>query len=371
MVAMSRRIALGIGLALAAGAAATGGLAASETSPAHVARPNPALAPVRLDYINPLRTPDGRPATLAPLRRTVIAHALADHDFLAYQRRDDLGGFLPAPIGRLAFSGGGRALVGLGPGRPQIPQFERTAEGRVSSFAFLGEAPTPPPDNGRQPLPGVGVPPLSPPPGQPKPPPNQGFGGHPTPPPTTPTETGGRPGPPPTTTRTTPTPPTTTTTPTTTGATTTATVTTTPPAEGGGSSSGGGGGASCGTAGLVIESDLPSCRIVALNMAPGGAAYETLTIRNESGGPFTLSLRAAGNRNRLWDDLRMGVWELGSGAPDPLPPLLWWTAQDNDLAILPAGGEITLKVELFLPASAGNEDQNLAAVIDLVWKARG
>ncbi|MBX5474473.1 MAG: hypothetical protein IRZ20_05615 [Thermoleophilia bacterium] len=121
----------------------------------------------------------------------------------------------------------------------------------------------------------------------------------------------------------------------------------------------------------MILSDLPSCRIVAVNMAPGDAAYETLTIRNESGGPFTLSLRATGSRNRLWDDLRMGVWEVGAGAPDPLPPLLWWTARDNDLATLQAGEQIKLKLELELPASAGNADQNLAAVIDLVWKARG
>jgi hypothetical protein len=126
---------------------------------------------------------------------------------------------------------------------------------------------------------------------------------------------------------------------------------------------------SCGTTGLAITSDLASCRIFAVNMSPGGSATQLMTIRNDSGVPFALSLRAEGNQNRLWNDLRMGVWQVGTAAPQPLPPLLWWTTQASTLTTLQPGDSIRYEIELYLPASAGNEDQALAASIDLVWRA--
>jgi hypothetical protein len=96
-----------------------------------------------------------------------------------------------------------------------------------------------------------------------------------------------------------------------------------------------------------------------------------VTIRNESGAPFTLSLQAAGTTNQLWNDLQLGVWEQGTPAPSPLPALLWWTLQENQLATLQPGQTVKYVVELALPGSAGNGDQGLAAVIDLRWHAQG
>jgi hypothetical protein len=106
-------------------------------------------------------------------------------------------------------------------------------------------------------------------------------------------------------------------------------------------------------------------------MAPGDSAFERMTIRNDSGAPFTLSLRANGTPNRLWDDLQMGVWEVGTPAPSPLPALLWWTAQSNQLATLQPGETVTYQIELALPATAGNADQGYTATIDFHWHAQG
>lgn len=106
-------------------------------------------------------------------------------------------------------------------------------------------------------------------------------------------------------------------------------------------------------------------------MAPGDSASEHVTITNQADVPFDLSLRAAGTTNRLWDDLELGVWETGTAAPSPLPRLLWWTTQSNALATLRPGQSISLTIELYLPSSAGNADQGLAASIDLIWTAAG
>lgn len=108
-------------------------------------------------------------------------------------------------------------------------------------------------------------------------------------------------------------------------------------------------------------------------MAPGGAATEHMTIRNDSGGTVDLSLQAIlrGTQNGLWSDLRLGVWQQGSAAPDPLPPLLWWTGQDNRVTSLAAGASVTYVIQLYLPTSAGNGDQAKTAVIDLSWHAQG
>jgi hypothetical protein len=106
-------------------------------------------------------------------------------------------------------------------------------------------------------------------------------------------------------------------------------------------------------------------------MQPGDSTAELVTVTNTSGQPYVLSLRAAGTPNRLWQDLRLGVWEYRTAAPSPLPPLLDWTTQFNDVATLQPGESITFEVELLLPTSAGNEDQNLVAAIDFVWRASG
>lgn len=358
----------------AALATSAAGAPPSASGPQH---PNPAISNARVDYTAPLRGPNGNPTTLLPLQKAVINQALADHDYLAYQTRDDLGGFLPAPIGHLALSSGGRSIVGVH-STPQIPHYANAGDGRINSFAFVGTPPpsTSPPDNGQQPVPGVGVPPSNPPAGgSTVPPPNQGFGGTPTT--TTTTET--TPKPPDGTTTPTPPPPTSTTATTTTETTVTTTtpaatttakpppVTTTTTTTTGGAS----GGASCGTTGLTITSDHSSCRIYATNMTPGGSASEVMTIRNDTSQAFTVSLQAAGTRNAFWNDLQLGVWQDGTAAPNPLPPLLQWTTQANDLGSGPLqpGQTIRYKIELYLPTTAGNADQNKTAVIDLIWRA--
>lgn len=105
-------------------------------------------------------------------------------------------------------------------------------------------------------------------------------------------------------------------------------------------------------------------------MAPGGSATETVTVRNDSDQLFTLSLRAEGTTNQLWNDLRFGVWQAGTAAPSPLPPLAFWRGQDNDLGTLRPGESIRFELELFLPESASNVDQGLRADIDLIWRGR-
>ena len=105
-------------------------------------------------------------------------------------------------------------------------------------------------------------------------------------------------------------------------------------------------------------------------MAPGDSTYEHVTVRNDSGEPITLSLRAGGGTNHRWNVLQRGVWEQSTPAPSPLPALLWWTTQENQLTTLQPGESITFVIELALPASAGNDDQGLAASIDFHWHAQ-
>jgi hypothetical protein len=354
---------------------------------AAIARPNPGFVSIQLDYVNALRSASGGIASLPALDPAVIEQAVADQQFLAYLHRDDLGGFVPAPIGGFALSSGGHDVVGRAGGKSQIPQFAEAASGRVRAFAFTGALPATTPDQGQQPVPGLGVPPPVPAPTNTNtaPPPNQGFGGRPATTTTvsiTTTEattTGAKPAttePATTTTRTTPTTTTTPSTPTTTTPTTTESTTTTTTTTGGGGAPSPSPpspptGNSCGTIGLSIDSNLAGCRIYAVNMAPGDSAFERMTIRNESDVPFTLSLRASGAPNRLWDDLELGVWEVGTPAPSPLPALLWWTAQDNQLTTLQPGETVIYQIELALPATAGNADQGYGATIDFHWHAQG
>jgi hypothetical protein len=122
---------------------------------------------------------------------------------------------------------------------------------------------------------------------------------------------------------------------------------------------------------LTINSDHATCHIHVVNMAPGGSATEVMTITNDSSQPFTLSLQAGGTQNQLWNDLQMGVWQQGTAAPSPLPRLLLWTTQPNTLTTLAAGASISYEIELYLPTSAGNDDQGKVASISLTWTAQG
>jgi hypothetical protein len=345
--------------------------------PAAIAHPNPAFVSPLLDYVGPIRGAGGQPATLTPLDPAVIVEAVADRQYLAFKTVGDLGGFAPAPTGQFALSSGGRNLVGGTAGGSEIPQFAQAADGKVNSFAAVGPGTFTPPDQGNQPVPGLGTPPPVIPPSNNNrvPPPNQGFGGTPSVPPTTTTTEPVPTTPPPTrTTPTTPTvpvlpPPTTTTvtttpTPTPTPAPTAPsppTTSVTPPFVG----------ASCGTTGLTITSDHTTCRIYAVNMAPGGSASEVMTLRNDTDAPFTLSLQAAGTVNALWNALQLGVWVANTAAPGTLPALLWWTTQSNQLATLEPGESIRYQIELYLPPTAGNHLEGLAASIDLIWRAQG
>jgi hypothetical protein len=374
---------------------------------APISRPNPVFVSVHLDYVSPLLTASGKVARLMPLSHAVIAQAVADQTSLATQLTAAEGGFSSAGSGFAATAIGhvGRTIVGQTTSQAQIPSIAKAAGGKVSTFAFAGTTPTTPADQGSQPVTGIGVPPTVVPPSNTNtvPPPNQGFGGTGTGggQSTTPTSTADTT----TTTTTTPettatattttltTPATTTTAPTTTTPTTTTkpqttttkptttttkttttttptttapppTTTTTPespPPSGG----------ACGVSGLEINSDHSTCQIQVSNMAPGGSAAEVLTVTNDSGQPFTLSLEAGGAQNQLWRDLQMGVWEQGTAAPSPLPSLLLWTTQFNTLATLAAGESVSYEIELYLPPTAGNDDQGLAASIDLIWRAQG
>ena len=345
-----------------------------------IARPDPVTYPLKLDYQDPLTGPNGKATLLAPLGQGVIMAATRDEAYLAFERRDDLGGFVPAPIGRLTLTTGGHDVLSPGTHASQIPLFQQAADGQVQSFTFTGNpsGPTPPPDNGN----GPGPPPPPPTPGTTVPPPNEGFGGLPgggshgggttttttrRPPPTTTT----RRGPPPTTT---------TTSTATTGTGTTAGGTTT----GGGSSGSGGssctGGScaagSCGVPGIEIDSAPPGCLITISNAAPGDSASEIMTITNTTGAPYTLSLQATGSQaGALWQNgpngLLMGVWDTSGPPPPSFPTLFYWTTQLWPLTTLNAGQSVQYKIELFLPATVGNADQGQSAVIGFRWHAQG
>ena len=310
-----------------------------------IARPNPALVGIRLDYVSALPPP----STFAPLGPSVAVPANDDKDFLRFRYVDDLGGFMPARVGTALITGGGRNVHWYVGGRRSLP--------------------TTAPDNGRQPVPriGVPVPPPPPTPADTPPPANQGFGGRP----------GGGGGTITTVTTTTHrTPPTTTTTTTSASTTTTAASTTTATPSGGAitTSSGGGGPGTgtCGIAGIQIDSSPPGCVISIGNAGPGDSVSEVMTITNTSGTTYTLALRAEdANHDHLWSDLQMGVYPQFTPPPSPLPPLSYWTAQFNDLTILAPGQTVTYVVVLYLPTTAGNADQGLSAVIGFHWQATG
>jgi hypothetical protein len=367
----------------------------------HLYRPNPAASNLRPDYVNPLPAAGGGVAALAPLTEGVVAASVADIERLRYSLSDDLGGFIPAPLGSLALSSGGRNVVGSSAGAAQIPLFQHHAGGTVNAFTFTGGPVTNTPDNGKQRVPGIGVPPPVPPATSSNnvPPANQGFGGGGGGGGGSTSGSGTKPGAgakgvgtggthggtistgggttaatttKPTTTK--PKPPTTTTSATTTTIvttgptvppTTTAPTTTTTGAGGGGG--GGGGGGDCGGEGISITSDHATCLLHLVNAKPGAEVHEVLTIENTSDSAYTLKLRVEGSHNQLWNDLRMGVWEQGSPPPNPLPPLLFWTTQFNALTVLEPGDKVSYVIQLQLPAASGNQDMNLAAIIDFHW----
>ncbi|HZD86459.1 MAG TPA: hypothetical protein VE088_00460 [Gaiellaceae bacterium] len=284
------------GGAVLAVAALVGAAAASAaTGPPPLRHPNPLLSNPSLDYARPIPAPGGGFATLGALGRAAVPASVRDLDFLRYRTPGDWGGFVPAPVGRLALDTGGS----------------------VHSFVFGNgvRAPKPPPLP-QPPLPG----------GTPVPPANGGFGGN-----------------------------------------------TRPPRHHGGGGNGGGtrtgGAGNCGTKGLSIVSDLPHCRIHVVDQAPGDSTFEHLTIENTSSSRYTLSLQVQGSENALWNDLEMGVWRHGAAPPTPLPPLLFWATQFTPLITLDPGRQVRLTIELYLPPSAGNGDQKLAAVVDFLWRA--
>jgi hypothetical protein len=356
-----------------------------------IARPDPVTYPLKLDYEDPLTGPDGKATLLAPLGQGVIMAATRDEAYLAFERQDDLGGFVPAPIGRLTLTTGGHDVLSPGTHKPQIPLFQQAAGGKVQSFTFTGNpsGPTPPPDNGNGPIP----PPPPPTPGNNNvPPANQGFGGLPggnqgrqghgaT---TTTTTTAGSGGTT-TTTKRHPPPTTTTTSPTTTTTTTTGTTTTTPTTTTTGGGGGGGGGGcsggtcasgSCGVPGIEVDSTAPGCVITLANASPGDSVTEVMTITNTTGASYTLAFRATGAQtSHLWqngpDGLLMGVWDVSGPPPASFPTLFSWTTQFWTLTTLNAGQSIQYQIELFLPGTAGNADQGKSAVIGFQWRAQG
>jgi hypothetical protein len=374
-----KRVALGL---VVLGALAVPALAHAGAPP--IARPNPVTYPIRLDYQDALPGPDGKPATLGTLDKGVIMAATRDEAFLAFEKQDDLGGFVPAQIGRLTLTTGGHDILSPGTHAPQIPLFEQAAGGKVQSFTFTGAPPsrTPPPDNGN----GSPSPPPPPTPGNTVPPANQGFGGQPTGSggtTTTTTTSGGttttkRPPPPPTTTGATTTTPTTTTP----GTTTTGTTTTTGGGGGGGSGGGGGGtsgcsggscaSGSCGTPGIQIDSSPPGCVVSISNAAPGDSVSEVMTITNTTGAPYQLKFRAVGaNNNHLWQDLELDVFDPLLGPSVPLPPLQFWLGSFHTLTTLAPGQTVQYEIEMYLPTTSGNADQGKSAVVTFDWEATG
>ncbi len=320
---------VGLLVALAATSAASG----QKTEPV-LRRPNPLFVSLGLDYVNPIPAPGGGFAMFDPEQRAAISASVRDLKFLEYERRDDLGGFIPAPLGWLA-TGSCRPKVNLsnrpcpgitllgGGGPTEITLYSHNkVSGKIDSFTWkkhhIG-----PPGPPCTPYPACTL--IAPggpfPNNVPVPSANGGFGGN-SPPPK-------KPKPP---------------------------VTVGPKGD-------------CGTPGISIVSNLPHCQIYVVNQEPGDGTFEKMTITNTTNVKYFLSLKATGTPNRLWDDLEMGIWEEGTPAPTPLPPLRFWTQQFNNLLTLDPGQVVHYRIELFLPLTAGNGDQHLPAIIDFNWHA--
>lgn len=328
---------VGVFVALVAASAASG----QRTEPV-LRRPNPLFVSLGLDYVNPIPAPGGGYALLDPLAHPVVPSSVKDLRFLEYEKVSDLGGFVPAPKGWLA-PGTCRVKVQKSDnpcpgvnlngklGKSQIDFYSNNQVGnKINSYTWLHGF-----GGGKGRCAACGIKPPFPfiPSNTPLPPANQGFGGQQTPPPKPPhkpvtvsNDTG-----------------------------------------------------DCGTPGISIVSNLPArtvhgvpvhaCQIYVVNQAPGDGTFEKMKITNTTSVPYILSLKATGTENRLWQDLEMGVWVEGQPAPSPLPGLHFWTAQYNTLQVLKPGEVVHYLIELYLPLSAGNEDQHLPAIIDFNWRA--
>lgn len=125
---MTRRRALVLlGLVLPAAAAAFAGSSPAAPQPRQLSfGTSPSL-----DYAGAIPAPGGGAATLAPLDASAIHASGDDLAYLRYRNVGDWGGFLSAPVGRLALG--------------------RTA-GSVRSFAFLHTQKKARPDHGRSPI---------------------------------------------------------------------------------------------------------------------------------------------------------------------------------------------------------------------------
>lgn len=312
-------IALAAGLILVATAAAGGRpippLLAT-AGPQLVRYPDPLLTNFALDYTKPLLSLDGGIASLlGPSSAAVVCASSIDVANLEYQTVGDLGGFVPAPIGGSALTGPGRTLVGK-PETAEVPHDGTQGCGGGESYTYAHGLP-----NGGHHVPHFGPPP--PPPGSNSGAPgtNQCFSGCTTPP-HRPPHPPGSPG-------------------------------------------------TCGTPGLSIVSNLPHCRIYVVNQKPGDSTLERMTITNTSSRGYALYLHVGGTPNAFWDDLEMGVWQHGTPAPTPLPPLGFWTNGFEKLGTLKPGHSVRYTIELYLPPPTGNTAQRQTAKIHLVWRAVG
>lgn len=133
------------------GAAAASAAGAPTAPPVH--RPDPFLTNITLDYAEPLPAPGGGAATLAPLGRGAAGASVRDLAFLRYRSVGDWGGFLPAPVDRLALGepvGGARSFTylpgaqnGGGPVVRQQPPPSPPATTTPGNGCFGGCAPPP------------------------------------------------------------------------------------------------------------------------------------------------------------------------------------------------------------------------------------
>jgi hypothetical protein len=124
--------------------------------------------------------------------------------------------------------------------------------------------------------------------------------------------------------------------------------------------------------GIQIDSAPPGCVIAISNAVPGDSVSEVMTITNTSDTTYTLGFRALGaNDNHLWQDLEMDVFDPSLGPASPLPPLQSWLGGFHALTTLAPGQTVQYGIEIYLPTTAGNADQNKSAVVTFDWQAVG
>ncbi|MCW2723352.1 MAG: hypothetical protein JWN35_273 [Frankiales bacterium] len=373
----------------------------AEVQPAEVQRPVPEVADVGLDYEAAIADSTGAAAAFAPLDPTITAASLADDAYQAISAAAQSSGGFAAPSGGTSeFTSAGRQVVGQVVAQ-QLPEYGTPGGGALTTFGGppLPGAADAPPDNGAQPVAGLGTPTPPPAAGVPAGPgaagPETGFSTPPTSPPAVAgpqTPTGGLPTPqrqqasPPAAQAPIPGPtnPVRSTTPSTpstppvpsapppllpTPAPTTAP--TTAPATGP-------------TAGpnppspapppvpvsFAMTNDQNSQPLVSgSNLAPGSRISGSVLIGNAGTVPFTYGLRSEGASNDLWAALRLTVIDARTGRVllDHTP----LAAATTSLGTLNPGEQRPFLVALELPARYGNELQGQSARVDFVWHAEG